>query len=353
MRARKRDVGGNSPCRFVAICLVLAIALGGCTTVRFYAQAVTGQASVLVARRDAQALIEAPGTDPALVRQLLLVARLLGFAEHHLHLPVGGRYRSYVELDGVPVWNVVAAPEFSTRALPRCYPLVGCAVYRGYFDRRAAEREAARLSTYHDVQLYPVTAYSTLGWFDDPILESFVHYDEAALADLIFHELAHSVVFVPGDTGFNEAFAGFVGNAGAIAYLEATGGDAEAYGERLQAAKAYAGFLSHWRSRLASLYREPIADAAKRQLKGELFAAMRKSYRRNLASLGGGRYDAAMARPFNNARLALVGAYEDSKGNFERLFNEVGGDWQAFYAAVAELAALPEGERWPVADVGE
>ncbi len=327
-----------------------ALTLGGCANIQFYTQAVTGQAALLSSRRDAQALIDATDTDPALVRQLQLVSRLLRFAEDDLQLPVDGRYRSYVELDGVPVWNVVAAPEFAIRPLQRCYPLIGCAVYRGYFNRRAAEREARRLSVEHDVYLYPVTAYSTLGWFDDPILSSFVYYDEAALADLIFHELAHSVVYVPGDSGFNEGFASFVGNEGAIAYLEANGLDAAQYRERLEAAKAYAQFLGDWRGRLADLYREPISDAAKRLLKGELFVAMRASYGRNLERLGGGRYDATMARPLNNARLALVGTYEDSKHNFERLFGEVGGDWRAFYAAVGDLAALAEGKRWTVND---
>ena len=327
--------------------LVSTLAFGGCANVQFYAQAVTGQASILFARQDAEVLIDAPGTDPALVRQLRLVSRLLRFAQDELHLPVGDRYRSYVELEGVPIWNVVAAPEFSTRPLQRCYPLIGCAVYRGYFSRRSAEREAARLSIEYDVQLYPVTAYSTLGWFNDPILSSFVYYDEAALGDLIFHELAHSVVYVQGDSGFNEAFASFVGNEGAIAYLEATGGDAAEYRERLESADAYARFLRDWRGRLAALYQKPIGDAAKRQLKGELLVAMRHNYHRDLGRLGGGRYDSAMARPYNNARLAVVGTYADSKHDFERLFNALGGDWPAFYAAVEARAALPESKRWP------
>ncbi len=330
--------------------LVCTLALGGCANVGFYAQAVAGQAALLFARRDAQDLIEAPGIDPTLVGQLQLVSRLLRFAEDELHLPVDGRYRSYVELDGVPVWNVVAAPEFAVQALPRCYPLVGCAVYRGYFTRRAAEREAARLAVEHDIYLYPVTAYSTLGWFDDPILSSFVYYDDASLADLIFHELAHSVVYVPGDSAFNEAFAGFVGNEGAMRWLAATSGDAGAYRERLESAAAYAQFLSDWRGRLADLFAEPVSDDAKRQLKAELFTAMLKDYHRNRECLGGGRYDAAMAMPFNNARLALAATYEDSKRDFERLFAEIGKDWPAFYEAVAALGALPKDERWRVAD---
>ena len=323
----------------------LALTLGGCATVQFYAQAVSGQASVLLARQDAQNLIDDPRTDPALVRQLQLVSRLLRYAEDEMSLPVGDRYRTYVELDGVPVWNVVAAPEFVVEAIRRCYPFVGCAVYRGYFSKPAAEREAKRLAMEHDVDLYPVTAYSTLGWFDDPILSSFIGYDEAALADLIFHELAHSVIYVPGDSAFNEAFAGFVGNEGAARWLRAGGGDAAAYEAALRYAQAYSRFLNTWRDRLAELYRQPIGEPAKRYLKAELLAVMRSSYRQNRDRLGGGRYDAAMAKPFNNARLALLSTYEDLKPGFERLFNAADRDWQRFYAAVEALAALPNSER--------
>ena len=318
---------------------------GGCETVGFYTQAVTGQASVLLARRDAATLIDDPEADPALVRKLLLVARLRRYAVDELDLPVGDRYRAYVELDGAPLWNVVAAPEFDIAAIRRCYPLVGCAVYRGYFSKRGAEREAARLAIEHDVHLVAVAAYSTLGWFDDPILSSFLGYDEATLADLIFHELAHSVVYVPGDSAFNEAFAGFVGNEGAAGWLWANDGDVLAYRGNLRYDEAYSRFLRDWHGRLAALYRQPIGDQAKRQLKAELFAAMRSSYHRDRERLGGGRYDAPMARPFDNARLALLSTYEDLKPEFERLFNAVNRDWPEFYGAVEALATLPKSAR--------
>jgi len=342
-------VNAKAVCR-AALCLLL-LASGGCTTVGFYTQAATGQASILMARRDIETVIADPHADPEVVQKLHLVSRLLRFAEDELHLPVGGRYRSYVEVEGAPLWNVVAAPEFDVAALPRCYPFVGCAIYRGYFSKAAAEREAARLGRDHDVLVIEVVAYSTLGWFDDPILSSFIHYDEASLADLIFHELAHSVVYVPGDSTFNESFAGFVGNEGALRWLASNGGGAEGYRERLASGRAYAGFLRDWRRRLAELYRQPIADDAKRQLKAEWASAMRSRYEHERDHLGGGRYDAAMARPFNNARLALVSTYEDEKPRFARLFRELDGDWTAFYAWVRELASRPRENRWREAAV--
>ena len=298
----------------------------------------------MLARRDTNAVLADPTTAADVALKLRLVARLLRFAEDELELPVNGRYGSYVDTDGVLLWNVVAAPEFEVAALPRCYPVVGCAVYRGYFSREAAEREAARLGVDHDVHIAPVAAYSTLGWFDDPILGSFLHYDEATLAELIFHELAHSVVYVRGDSAFNESFATFVGNQGAVAWLRHNGVDTGPYKGGLAARDAFRDFLGSWRGRLATLYGRPIADDAKRQLKAAAFAAMGACYRRHRALLGDGRYDTAMATPYNNARLALAATYGDLKPAFEGLYTDV-GDWGAFYTEVRRLAALPKSER--------
>lgn len=343
---------GRVNAKLVAAALagLVVLGIGGCSTVGFYTQAAAGQASLMSARRGAREVIADPRSDPGVVRKLRLVADLLRYAENELGLPVGGRYRSYVEIEGALLWSVVAAPEFSIEAVPRCYPVVGCAVYRGYFRRAGADREAERLGLTHDVLVAEVAAYSTLGWFDDPILSSFIGYDEASLADLIFHELAHSVVYVRGDSAFNESFAGFVGNEGALRWLARNGGDASGYQQRMESAEAYARFLADWRRRLADLYRQPIGDGAKRQLKAELFAAMRRDYRSGRHRLGSGMYDAAIAAPFNNARMALISTYEDEKPRFARLFSEVGEDWLAFYAAVRKLAERPKDERWESID---
>ena len=324
--------------------VVLLTASSGCASVRFYAQAALGQASLMLARRDTERVLADPTTTPHVASKLRLVARLLRFAEAELELPVDGRYGRFVDTDGVLLWNVVAAPEFDVAAVPRCYPIVGCAVYRGYFSREAAEREAARLGVDHDVHIAPVAAYSTLGWFDDPILGSFLHYDEANLAELIFHELAHSVVYVRGDSAFNESFASFVGTEGAMAWLAHNGVDKGPYVAGIAARNAFRDFLGLWRERLATLYGRPIADDAKRRLKVAAFAAMDACYRGHRAHLGNGRYDTAMATPYNNARLALAAAYDDLRPGFEGLFNDV-GDWRAFHGEVMRLASLSKSER--------
>lgn len=316
---------------------------------KFYAQAAYGQTSLLLARRDVHAVLADPRTPPQLAAQLRLATSLLRFADEELALPVEGRYRSYVEVAGFPVWNVVAAQELALAAVPRCYPLVGCVIYRGFFAKRAAEREAARLAAEHDVHLYPVVAYSTLGWFDDPLLSSFIHLAETDLAELLFHELAHGVIYLRDDSTFNESFASFVGAEGAAAWHRAQGGDAQtqrrAQQTKRRAARDFSHFLARWRERIDALYRAPIDDAAKRQLKAEAFAAMRASYRTCRARLGDGRYDGFMAAPLNNARLLSFAAYVDLQDGFARVFRAADGDWQRFFERVRELGDLPKAAR--------
>lgn len=327
---------------------MVAASLCGCATIRFYAQAAVGQASLLLARRDVQTVLGDPQTSPELVAQLRLAQSQLRFAEAALALPVDGRYRSYVDGADYPVWNVVAAEELALAPVPRCYPLVGCVIYRGFFSKRAATREAERLAAY-DVHVYPVVAYSTLGWFDDPLLGSFIHFPPADLAELLFHELAHGVLFVPGDTTFNESFARFVGAEGAIAWLDARGEDAPAQRQARRAARRMTGdfgrFLAHWRDRLRAVYALPITPEAKRRRKADTFTAMRTAYRACRSILGNGRYDAFMATPFNNARLLAFGAYEDLYEGFARIFHAVGGDWPRFFERVRALGATPREER--------
>ena len=329
-----------------ATLLATLLATAGCASVEFYVQAVVGQTSLLLARRDAQAVIDDPATDPALAGKLRQVSALLRYAEDELALPVGGRYQAYVELADYPVWYVVAAPEFAVDALRRCYPVIGCALYRGYFSRRGAQREAARLAALgHDVHIGGAAAYSTLGWFDDPVFSTFIRYDDAALADILFHELAHGVVYVRGDSAFNEAFASFVGNAGTLRWLGDGNGDADAYRQRRQDERAFAHYLAHWRGQLERLYKLPIAEDAMRVFRAEMFAAMHRCYQANRQQFGGSRFSKAFAKPFNNARLALAGAYADWTPAFAELFRAAGSDWPAFYRAAEELGRQPEHER--------
>ena len=328
---------------------LLLVLLPGCASLRFYAQAVTGHGALMLARRDVSAVLVDRATPPRLAAQLRLATAMLRFADESLAMPTGGRYRSYVEVSGAPVWNVVAAQELALAPVSRCYPVVGCAIYRGYFSRSGAEREAARLAAGYDVHVYPVAAYSTLGWFDDPLLSSFIMLDEPDLAALLFHELAHSVHFLLGDSTFNESYANFVGVEGAVAWLRSQGQDAAEHRRALvakrRAERAFAAFLGYWRQRLRSLYALPIDDAPKRQLKGQAFQAMRAAYHACREELGNGRFDEFMAEPLSNAKLLATGAYEDLVPGFARLFDAADRNWRTFFREVGALAALPESAR--------
>lgn len=321
--------------------------LCGCATIGWYAQAVRGQAEILLKREDIAQLVADPDTDDDLRRRLELALEIRAFASEHLALPDNRSYTVYADLEReAVVWNVVAAPHFSLEPKTWCYPLAGCLAYRGYFRKSAAEALATDLEADgFDTLVAPVPAYSTLGRFTDPVLNTMLDFDPEALAGLIFHELAHQRVFVPGETGFNETYATTVEREGIRRWLHHRGeaGALAAWEEQTQRRQAFNALLRNWRERLAELYASdlPVADMARE--KARLFEAMAAAYRDRRASIGSPAADAWMAAGPNNARLALVATYESGTGAFDALLAEYDADLDRFHEAVAELArARPE-----------
>ncbi len=327
---------------------VLLLTSASCETVGFYHQAIAGQLAIVRAKQPSADLIASPATDPALRGQLQVVAGLLKFAKEELSLDAKHRYSSYVRIDEkYVVWNVFAAPEFSTRAVRWCYPVAGCATYRGYFSRVDAQRYAQRLAWQRrDTVVGGVAAYSTLGWFDDPVLSTFVQWPDTDLAGLIFHELAHGRVFVPGDTPFNEAFASFVERHGVLEWLRAGQARARVEGieERWQKSDRFVAYLLNWRDELQRLYDQPYDTVARRLLKTELLAAIEQCYRANQSRFGDQDWYFRMGL-INNARFVPLAAYHELLGSFEALFAEAGRSWPQFYAKVADLGRLDAGAR--------
>jgi predicted aminopeptidase len=260
-----------------------------------------------------------------------------------LKLPDNPSYRSYADI-GRPfaVWNVVAAPEFSLEPQQSCFPVAGCVSYRGFFAQEDADRYAAGLRTQgNDVYVYGVPAYSTLGKFDDPLLSSFIRFQDAALARLMFHELAHQVTYVKDDSTFNESFAVVVEREGLRRWLAATG-RAEAQKEILAAQernKAFIGDIEQARARLRVLYRQRIAPEEMRERK----RAELDDLKAKLA--GQARYKDVTP---NNAFLASFATYTDLIPTYEHILQEEGGDLERFYARVRKYAASPPGERGPL-----
>jgi predicted aminopeptidase len=334
--------------RILAAALLLLI--NGCANVGYYWQSVSGQLGIWRRERPIEEVINDAATTEALRRKLAYVTRVREFASRELSLPDNRSYRSYADL-GRPfaVWNVFAAPEFSTEPLRWCFPFTGCVSYRGYFDREEAERFAAGLAEQgHDVYVGGVPAYSTLGWFADPVLSTFIRFPDAEVARLVFHELAHQVVYVKGDTVFNESFAVVVEQEGLRRWIAHTGdaGGRESYDRNRRVRAEFVRIVQKHRARLEALYRSRLAPEAMRARKREILDELNLEYRAAKAGWDGyAGYDAWFARGPNNAQLASVALYTQRVPSFEALFQREGGDWGRFYNATKELAALTREQR--------
>lgn len=336
--------------RHAAATLAFGMAvLPGCATVSYYSQAIGGHLAVMAAAKPIEAHLEDP-TQPASLRsRLARVLAIREFASAQLGLPDNASYRVYADL-GRPyvVWNVIATDPLSIRPRESCFPVAGCVTYRGFYAEHPAERYAAALAAQGlDVFVYGVPAYSTLGWFSDPVLNTFVNFPEAELARLIFHELAHQVVYVKDDTTFNESFAVAVEEAGVRRWLRSNPeADTRAY-ETLRARRAqFLALVQRYQERLGALYASGAPDHEKLAGKREAFGAMQEDYANLRASWGGWTgYDPWFARDLNNAHLASIATYTQFVPAFQRLLDAAGGDLPAFYAEVRRLASLPRPER--------
>jgi predicted aminopeptidase len=348
--------------RLPALALAVA-ALGGCGSLAdYYWQGFSGQVGVLAAARPVDEVLAAT-SDERLAGRLKIAREIRQYASKALALPENGSYTRYTDL-GRPyvVWNVFAAPALSLKPQRWCFPVAGCVSYRGYFNEADARAEGERLrASGHDVHLGGVPAYSTLGWFDDPLLSSFVRYPDTALARLVFHELAHQIVYVRDDTMFNESFATAVEEAGLARWI-ATQKDTGAYarlvaeqtrGERLRV--VFKRLVRQARTELEAVYASDAPDEVKRERKRAVFAAMRETYE---AAKQGDAGLAAYDRWFagfdgggpNNAALAAVALYDEKVPAFRALLDEMNGNLPAFYAKVRELAKLPKAQRDAVLD---
>lgn len=340
--------------RVAILCSLLASGTTGCSSVGYYAQSVHGHLKLLSAARPVPEVLADPATTPALKARLELTQRLRDYAVAALHLPDNDSYRRYADLQrGAAVWNVAAAPELGLTLHTWCFPVVGCVAYRGYYDRRQAERDAEQLRAQgFDAGVYPVPAYSTLGklpgrYFADPLLNTFVPWPEGDLARLIFHELAHQVAFAPDDTVFNESFATAVERVGTDRWLAEHGSPAarEAWAQQVARRATFRALTSRYRDRLEALYRSAASEEDKRHGKAQLLAALRGEYAalRAGAWQGYAGYDAWFEQ-LNNASFGVLAAYTELVPQFEQLLARQ-GDLPRFYAEVRRLAALPQDER--------
>lgn len=331
-------------------CMLIVLVLGGCETMQYYGQAIYGQCSILLKRRPISEIMADPATPEFLRERLAFILAVRQFAANELRLPVKDNYLTYVEL-GRPyvVWNVFAAPEFSLKPKTWCYPVVGCVSYRGYFSEHDANHYAAGLQDKdYDVYVAGVTAYSTLGWFDDPVLSTFIQYSKAQSAGLIFHELAHQVLYAKDDTVFNESFATAVEQEGMRRWQKATA-DPQIYREYLsgyQRQEQFVHLIAQYRQLLEILYRTDTSPSVKRDKKASIFSQLRNEFdRMNTNETALSAYADWIHQDLNNAKIGSVAAYHDLVPAFQKMLAQNGGDLKRFYQACRELAQKKKADR--------
>jgi predicted aminopeptidase len=309
------------------------IALPGC----YYAHVTAGQLEMNAKREPIAEVIARSDTPARLRQQLELAAEAREFALAELGLPDNGSYRTYADLGRrYATWNLFAAPEFSVGPKRWCYPVAGCVTYRGYFDEARAVREAGKLRARgYDVFVGPSIAYSTLGHFRDPVLNTMLSYGDVELAAFIFHELAHQAVYAQGDSDFNEAFANVIEYEGLRQWLvrEGRSGELEQFVALRDRQRETAELMVESRRSLAALYEQPLAPEAMRAQKAAEFARLRE------ALAAGGQ---PATGDFNNARLVAVATYERCVPALRAELGRLGGDLPAFYAEMRRLADNPQ-----------
>lgn len=340
----------NTPAIGFIILLCLILNLSGCETTGYYSQAVSGHFSLLYQRRTIEKYLDASSTPSELKGQLEKVMAMRKFAEQQLGLPVKSQYRHYVELDRRHVvWNVFAAPELSMQPLSWCYPVAGCTTYRGYFKQQNAIEYANKLAKQgYDVYVAGVSAYSTLGWFKDPVLSTYINRSEPQLANLLFHELAHQLLYIKDDTAFNESFATLVALEGVKRWLN-TQQQSSAYRTFLQDQEkenAFVELISNYREKLEQLYLRRISPDEKKQRKKVLILKLKEAHEQLKERWGGNSdYQKWFDQPLNNAQLNTVTTYFDWVPALEYKLKTLDGDMQRFYDSCRELAGFTASKR--------
>jgi len=331
----------------ISLAAGLSLALLACSDFGYYRQSVCGHLSIMAKRQSIAAVLVDPDQPESLKDELRLVLDVREYADKALALPVKESFSTYVDIKRpYAVWNVVAAPAFSLTAYQWCFPVAGCVPYRGYYQESEAVQFADTLRQQgFDTHVYGVSAYSTLGWFDDPVLSSFVSYPDWALAGLLFHELAHQVVYADNDSDFNEAFASLVEQEGLRRWLLANRTETEQGSYRLYRERdnQFQALVAATRQKLLVCYdsRTGLSDREKQSCKETTFARMRQDYVVLRQQWGDdARYDRWFEPGLNNARFISSHTYRNDLPAFEALLRQQQGDLPGFYAAAKRLAGL-------------
>jgi len=346
-----RRLGPRLLALLLALLLLPLLHLASCAGPGYYAQAVSGHLDLMWNREEISAVLSGTGNDPELARKLELARDARQFAITRLGLPDNSSYTEFVRTGRDAVtWNVVATPELSLEPRRWCFLVAGCVPYRGYFQHEAATHFADRLASDGlDVSVSPAVAYSTLGWFEDPLLDTMLRYSDEQLAAVIFHELAHQQLYLRGDTAFNESYASFVEEVGVTLWLQSANREARLakWKNQRQAAAQFHSLLQQTRASLFALYSGDATDGEKRQSKAAIFDRLEADYRTLVDEqwLGRDYFAAWFSNGLNNARLALFSSYRGGVCAFAALYRESGRNMQRFHQRALEQSRLPDDAR--------
>jgi predicted aminopeptidase len=330
------------------VTVLAALLLGGCSSIAFVQQSWQGQRDVMALSVPIVDLLESDNTDPLLKARLAEALKARQFASNVLGLPDNASYTRYSALPrDYVLWNLFVAPELSLEPVQHCYLFTGCLAYKGYLTPEAAQPAAQQWRTQgRDVFIGDIPAYSTLGWYDDPLLSSMLHWDDDYLALTLFHELAHQRFYVKDDTAFNESFASFVGGEGLRQWRSSRGlAPPDPALEQQQA--EFTQLVMATRERLQEVYTSERSDVAKRKAKESAFSRLKMDYQQWKSDCweNSTRFDGWFAEGLNNASLLPFGLYDQWVPAFAMLYDQTGKNWQAFYRAVERMEKLTAKER--------
>lgn len=334
--------------RLLTISFVLSST--GCAQLSYYAQATQGQLGLVASAKPIDQWLADPNVSDQLKQRLTRTQQIRKFAVQELDLPDNGSYTRYAELNRpYVVWNVIATPELSMKPVQWCFPIAGCVDYRGYYRKEDAQRFAQELRGQgYEVRVSGVPAYSTLGWFNDPVLSTFIAYPEAEVARMLFHELAHQVAYAPGDTPFNESFATTVESIGVEQWLDKHGNpdSRERYRQFRQRKRDFIDLLTQHRQRLEEVFATDISDDEKRNQKALVITSLNQAYHQIRDEKWGGYsgYDQWFTEPITNAHFVLIATYEELVPAFQALHAK-SGSMKKFYANVQAMARQDKARR--------
>jgi predicted aminopeptidase len=335
----------------LGIILLLLTHLTACAGPSYYAQAISGHLGLMRSREPVSDLLADSATDPELAQRLRLADQILVYASEQLGLDGYGSYNQVVITGKKAVtWNVVAAEEFSISPRTWCFPVSGCVPYRGYFKQAQATKFSDKMKRKSlDVMISPAVAYSTLGWFDDPLLDTMFQYSDAQLAGIMFHELAHQKLYVKSDTAFSESFASFVEDIGVRLWMTDTDQAAalQQWENRNLAAQDFNELLKKTRLQLQEIYASEQSETLMREAKQQAFRELRIDYEASVENDWNGQeyFSAWMSSDLNNAHLALMDSYAGGTCAFTELFEQSGQNLDHFYSLAEEKSRLGKEQR--------